>query len=50
MMLINRFARSCGTFGDGKKHPNVVNDIGSTCLKKNFNFFLKKTTMGWMLT
>jgi hypothetical protein len=31
--LINRFERSCGTFGEEKKLM-FVNDIGSICLEK----------------
>jgi hypothetical protein len=33
-MLINRFDGSCGTFGEGKKKPIVVNKIGSICSRK----------------
>jgi hypothetical protein len=48
-MLKNRFERSCGTFGEGKK-PIVANDIGLVCppknTKKNLFFNFKITTTG----
>jgi hypothetical protein len=33
MLLINRFERSCDTFGKGKK-PNIIDNIGSICPKR----------------
>jgi hypothetical protein len=44
-MLINRFERSCGTFGEEKK-PNVVNNTWLTCLEKKNYFPLKKNDHG----
>ncbi len=45
MTFINKFERSCGTFGK-KEKANVVDDIWSVCPKKKiFNLILKTMTM-----
>jgi len=43
-MLINRFDRSCGTFGEGKKKPLLSTKLGQFAQEKKL-----KMIMGWML-